>query len=196
MRIAVIGAGNIGGTLGRAWLAAGHEVRFGVPSPEKYAELTAGGATVTTVGDAVEGAGVVVLAMPGGAVGGILSLIAAGLDGVVVLDATNSVGGGGPLNASASVAAAAPNAVYYRAFNTLGWENFANPTFDGVAADHFFSAPRADRDAIERLISDVGLRPAYLGPDKQDLVDSVLPLWLTLAQLRGQRHLAFRIVQD
>ena len=34
------------------------------------------------------------------------------------------------------------------------------------------------------------------GPDKQDLVDIVLPLWFTLAQLRGQRHLAFRILQD
>jgi hypothetical protein len=41
-----------------------------------------------------------------------------------------------------------------------------------------------------------GLRPAYHGPDKQDLVDIVLPLWFTLAQLRGQRHLAFRILQD
>jgi hypothetical protein len=52
---------------------------------------------------------------------------------------------------------------------------------------------------MERLISDVGLRPAYLGPDKQDLVDSVLPLWFTLAQRRGQRHLtfrAFRVLQD
>ena len=30
MKIAVLGAGNIGGTLGKKWLAAGHEVVFGV----------------------------------------------------------------------------------------------------------------------------------------------------------------------
>jgi predicted dinucleotide-binding enzyme len=39
--ILIVGAGNIGGTLGRAWLATGHDVRFGVPDPadQKYAEL-------------------------------------------------------------------------------------------------------------------------------------------------------------
>jgi hypothetical protein len=36
----------------------------------------------------------------------------------------------------------------------------------------------------------------YLGEGKQDLVDSVLPLWFTLAQLHGQRHLAFRVLHD
>jgi len=200
MRIAVIGAGNIGGTLGRAWLAAGHEVRFGVPSPEKYAELTAGGATVTTVGDAVEGAEVVVLATPGGAVGGILSLIAAGLDGVVVLDATISVGGGGPLNASASVAAAAPNAVYYRAFNTLGWENFATPTFaHGERADLFFAGPDGPtRGSVERLIADVGLRPVWVGgADQVETVDGVTRLWFALVMGRHMpRHTAFRVLAD
>ena len=30
MKISVIGAGNIGGTLGKAWAAAGHAVQFGV----------------------------------------------------------------------------------------------------------------------------------------------------------------------
>ena len=30
MKIAILGAGNIGGTLGKKWLKAGHEVIFGV----------------------------------------------------------------------------------------------------------------------------------------------------------------------
>jgi F420-dependent NADP oxidoreductase-like protein len=33
MRIAIIGAGNVGGTLGKMWAAKGHEVAFGVRSP-------------------------------------------------------------------------------------------------------------------------------------------------------------------
>jgi predicted dinucleotide-binding enzyme len=83
-----------------------------------------------------------------------------------------------------------------RAFNTLGWENFATPTFDGVPADLFFSSAESDRPVVESLIADVGLGAAYLGPDNHQLVDSVLPLWFTLAKLRGQRHLAFRVLQD
>ena len=33
IHIVVLGAGNIGGTLGRKWVAAGHQVIFGVTNP-------------------------------------------------------------------------------------------------------------------------------------------------------------------
>ena len=33
MKIAVIGAGNVGGTLGKRWARAGHEVAFGARNP-------------------------------------------------------------------------------------------------------------------------------------------------------------------
>jgi hypothetical protein len=33
MRIAIIGAGNVGGTLGKMWAAKDHEVAFGVRRP-------------------------------------------------------------------------------------------------------------------------------------------------------------------
>jgi predicted dinucleotide-binding enzyme len=36
--IAVIGAGNIGGTLGRTWAAAGHSVTYGARNPEITSE--------------------------------------------------------------------------------------------------------------------------------------------------------------
>ncbi|HEV2582554.1 MAG TPA: NAD(P)-binding domain-containing protein, partial [Ktedonobacteraceae bacterium] len=32
-KITVLGAGNIGGTLGRKWATAGHQVAFGVSDP-------------------------------------------------------------------------------------------------------------------------------------------------------------------
>jgi len=192
MRIAVIGTGKIGGTLGGVLARAGHEVVMGSRNPNDTAQ---DGLPVVDISTALDGADVVLLAIPATSVGDFLVAYASDVDGKLFIDATNNIGAAAA-NAAAAVAQAAPNARYVRAFNTLGWENFANPTFDGVAADLFFSAPRADRDVIEHLISDVGLRPAYLGPDKHDLVDSILPLWFTLAQMRGQRHLAFRILQD
>jgi hypothetical protein len=192
MQIAVIGTGNIGSTLGAAFARAGHDVALGSRDP---GTARADGPEVVTIEAALSGADAVLVAIPARAVGDFLAGYAAELDGKLVIDATNNVGAPSA-NAAAAIAEAAPGARYARAFNTLGWENFANPTFNGVAADLFFSAAEADRDEVEELIAGVGLRPAYLGPDKQDLVDSLLPLWFTLSQLRSQRRLAFRVLTD
>src|SRR3954453_23178690 len=129
MRIAVIGAGNIGTTLGGKWAAAGHDVVYGVRSP--------GGAGTATIADAVAAAEVVVLAVPGGVAREVLVSLGSSLAGKVVIDATNDTQGSGKLHALDELDAAAHPV---RAFNTLGWENFAEPMFDGVAADLFYAA--------------------------------------------------------
>ncbi len=201
MRLVVIGAGHIGGTIGRAWLAAGHDVVFGVSTPGKHADLEATGATVTTLPEATtETADAVLLAVPGAAVQDALAQIAPAVDGSVVIDATNNVAGPGPLNASAAVAAAAPQAIYYRAFNTLGWENFATPNFpNGERADLFYAGPDGrSRDLIEQLVTDVGLRPVWVGGgENTETVDGVARLWFALVMGRHLgRHTAFRMLTD
>lgn len=193
MRIAVIGTGNIGRTLGRALAAAGHEVTFGSRRPDEAAPD--GEVRVAGIAASLTSADVVLLALPAQAIGDFLAEHAAVIDAKLVIDATNRVGAP-TANAAAAITAAAPRVRYVRAFNTLGWENFARPTFDGVAADLFYSAAESDRPIVEELISDVGLRPMYFGPDRQDLVDAMLPVWFALAQLRGDRHLAFRVLHD
>jgi 8-hydroxy-5-deazaflavin:NADPH oxidoreductase len=199
VRIAVIGAGNIGGTLGRKWLAAGHDVRFGVTSPGKYDDLAAAGGAVTGLRDAVDGAEVVVLAVPGAAVGDVLSQVGGSLGGGVVVDATNNVGGGA-LNSRSAVAAAAPEAAYYRAFNTLGWENFATPEFaGGRRAELFYAGPDGPtRVLVEQLVADVGLGPVWVGGLEQvETVDGVTRLWFALVMgRRWPRHTAFCVLSD
>lgn len=196
MRIAVIGTGNIGGTLGRAWSRAGHDVTFGSRRPTAGDVVADTAAIVASIPDALAGADVVLLAVPAGSIGELLAGNAAAFDGKLVIDATNRMGAA-EVNAAKQIAAAAPGARYVRAFNTLGWENFADPVFGGVPADLFYSAPAADEATVAQLISDVGLRPAYLGEGKQDVVDGVLPLWFTLMQARGgNRRLAFRVLTD
>src|SRR5947209_6158615 len=93
LTIAVLGAGNIGGTIGRKWVSAGHQV--------------------------------------------------------------------------------------YRAFNTYGYENFANPEFSGIQADLFFCGTEGDaRRVVEQLIAAVGLRPVYLGGVEQvGMVDGIAGIW-------------------
>jgi prephenate dehydrogenase len=61
MKLAIIGAGSVGGTLGKAWQRRGHDVTYGVRNPDdpKYGSLGA-----FSNADAVNGADVVVLCTP------------------------------------------------------------------------------------------------------------------------------------
>jgi 8-hydroxy-5-deazaflavin:NADPH oxidoreductase len=189
MRIAVIGTGNIGGTLGSRWRAAGHDVVFGSRSGSGAGP---GGVPVRAIADALADAEVVVLAVPGGAVPGVISANAAALGGKVVVDAVNRMPGP-DFDSRADIEAAAPTARYVRAFNSLGWENFADPP---AGADLFFAADPAAREVAEELIRAVGLGPQFVGgPDAAKAVDGVLPLWFSLAQQHGNRKLAFRVVR-
>jgi 8-hydroxy-5-deazaflavin:NADPH oxidoreductase len=190
MQIALIGTGKIGGTLGEKFRQAGHQVRYGSRNPRADGP---GGAPVVAVGDAIEGSDVVVFAIPGPAVAAVATEHGAALAGKVVVDATNRMGGP-VVNNRAEIVEAAPDAHYVRAFNTLGWENFAEPLAD---ADLFFAADPEARPTAELLISAVGLRPQYLGDgDAAATVDSVLPLWFALVkQHGGNRKVALRVVE-
>ncbi len=193
MRIGIIGTGKIGSTIGAAWARAGHQVILGSRHPQ---DAAGGDVAVAELADALAGAEVVLLALPGGAaVDEFLAEHAGALDGVLVVDATNRFGGPSA-NAADQVAAAAPGARYARAFNTLGWENFADPIFDGEPADLFFSCSAESRATVEQLIAAVGLRPAYLGENMHAVVDGLLPLWFALVQAGGgNRRVALRVVR-
>ena len=78
MKIAVIGTGHIGGTLGQRWRAAGHEVAYGA---REGSGTGAGGAPVLPIGDAIARAEVVLLAVPGGAVAEVVAAHGAALTG-------------------------------------------------------------------------------------------------------------------
>src|SRR2546421_10651623 len=66
MKIAVVGAGNVGATLGRGWAHRQHEVTFAVrnPADPKHAPLAGPRIQVAAVPDAVAASEGVVLATP------------------------------------------------------------------------------------------------------------------------------------
>jgi hypothetical protein len=199
MRVAVLGARIIGGTLGRKWAQAGHMVMFGVrtvANPEVQALAQELGATVGTTAEAIAFGDVVVFAIPGSAMEEVIAAHGPALAGKIAIDAANRMGGG-PMNSAAAFAAHAPSAQVYRAFNSVGWEVFADPQFGDVPADLFYCGPGgAGQAAVEQLIRDVGLGPVRLGDIGQvGLVDTVGSLWFALAYGQGLgRQVAFKVL--
>lgn len=191
MRIAVIGKGNIGGSLGGKWLAAGHDVVYGARDGSGEGP---GGAPVRGIGDALKDADVVVLAVPGQVVADVVTENGAALAGKTVIDAVNRIGAP-EFDSRAIIANAAPQARYVRAFNSLGWENFADPM---PGTNLFFAADPDARATAEELIKAVGLEPAFLGDATATAtVDGLLPLWFALVQQNGgNRRVALRIIAE
>jgi 8-hydroxy-5-deazaflavin:NADPH oxidoreductase len=191
MKVAVIGTGNIGGTLGSKWRAAGHEVAYGSRRGGD-GQAGPGGAPLRAIGPAIEGADVVVLAVPAGAVDEVLAEHGKALAGRVVIDATNRMGAD-RTDSQEAITGAAPDAPYVRAFNIYGWENFADPR---PGTTLFFAADPPARAAAEDLIRAAGLEPAYVGgTDATTIVNGVAALWFALVkQHDGERRVALQLL--
>ena len=181
MNIAVIGSGNIGGTLGGKWERAGHDVAYGSRNPEPPERVS--------IEDALEDADVVVVAIPGGAVKEFAQANGAALAGKLVIDATNRLGED-EMNGQAHIGPWTPR--YVRAFNSVGWEILAEPG----EATMFWAGPEEDAGTVDQLIADVGMRSLRVGGDDAvSVVDGVGRLWLTLVFREGYpRAIAFKLL--
>lgn len=203
LRIAIIGSGNIGGTVGAHWAVAGHQVVYGVrdtgsAKAQRILQRTGGGAEFKTIPDALAFGDVILLAIPGASMPDFMARHGAPMDDKVVIDATNRFSEP-VINAVAAIQRHAPRAEVFRVFNSLGWEVFADPVVGGAQVDHFFAGPDSPaRATIEELIRAVGLRPVYVGgPETFRWVDALGGLWAALAfgQKHG-RHIALKFLAD
>ncbi|MBU3064561.1 NAD(P)-binding domain-containing protein [Nocardia sp. NEAU-G5] len=212
-RIAIIGAGNIGATLGGKWIAAGHSVLFGVRDPESsnvaVVRERLGDAEIATISEALRDADVVLLAVTGAAVEQVVADYGKLLDRRIVIDATNQLVKGAAeatgewgerktLNSFDIIQKQAPDAALYRAFNGYGWEVFAEPVFGDRRADLFYCGPAENQVLVEQLITEVGLRPVRVGGTEEvETVDSTLALWAALAVFegKGRANVAFGVLE-
>ncbi len=172
MRIAVIGAGNVGSGFARAAVAAGHDVVLSATRPEKAravaTEVGAHAAENNTA--AVEGAQVVLLAVPGTEAPALAAELAPALRGAVVVDATN------PLNATYSdlavegtsgaeaVQRQARGVPVVKAFNTVFASRYAVPTEGGTPLQVLIAGDDADAKAtVAELAASLGFAPIDAG---------------------------------
>jgi hypothetical protein len=171
MKVAIIGAGNVGKALGTSLARAGHEVTLAATTPDS-ARAAAGEIGAHAAGSAVEAVGdapVIILAVPYVTAGeSVASEIADVAAGRVVIDATNPVKldySGLATNGSSAAEEfqkRLPEATVVKAFNTVFATNQANPSrqIDGyVAGDD----PEA-KATVMSLVESMGFTPVDVGP--------------------------------
>jgi 8-hydroxy-5-deazaflavin:NADPH oxidoreductase len=163
VRIAILGAGRVGSTLGRLWHAAGHDVTFAArhaARPQALAAELGQRAHAASVADAVAGADVVLVAVPGPVVTDVLQ--AAGpLDGPVMIDAANSFGQ--QQVTLRSLADAFPQVRWVRAFNSLSASIMADDNHRNPPWVMFLSGDDEAKPVVAQLIRDAGFDPFDLG---------------------------------
>ena len=179
MKIAIIGSGRIGGTVGKLWAKAGHEVRFSSRHPESLDEIVAASGPKTSrssIEEALSFGDVFLVSIPYGSLPAFGKKYGSQLAGKIVMEtgnpyperdadvATTVLDSG--LGTGHWSAIWLPGARLVRAFNsvwdkTLAREAHRTPPQVGVplAAD--------DRDAMEivaGLVRDAGFDPVLVGP--------------------------------
>ena len=200
MKIAIIGAGNVGQTLGTALRSKGHTVIYGSRDPASHTERN-----VRSVAEALIGAEVVILATPWIATEALVVQHADGLAGKIVIDATN------PIHPSLARLAVASNssgvellqsqarqAKFFKAFNSTGVNVMAQPRFAEGKAAMFVAGPDgADKDTVLRMVADVGFEPVDAGELRAARqLEHLAMLWIQLALTKGYgRDFAFVIAR-
>jgi len=191
MRIAIIGAGNVGGGLGKAFAAVGHDVVFGVRDPDSSRTLAALGdvpdATAALPGEAVDGAGIVVFALrPAGLASTVAEV--GPLAGRIVIDAMNRFDGDPLRSTTQDLAALMPGAKIAKAFNTIGAENYATARDRAVQAAMFVAGDDAEAKAAAMgLAAELGFRPEDAGPlANAKVLEDMVRVWLVMSQAHGR----------
>jgi predicted dinucleotide-binding enzyme len=204
MNITIIGAGNVGSTLGQGWISAGHRLTDLVRDPHgpRSAALAAQGAQLATPPLAPD-CEVVVLATPWAASEQALAW-AGDLAGRVLIDATNPIGAGFTLVAGLTTSGAeqvagwASGARVVKAFNTIGYGVMAAPVLNGQAAFLPVVGDDGEAKAVAiRLAQDLGFDAHDLGPlASARYTEPFAMLWITLAMQPGfGRGFAFSLIR-
>jgi 8-hydroxy-5-deazaflavin:NADPH oxidoreductase len=192
MKIAIIGAGNVGGGLGAGLAEAGHEIVYGVRDPNSAKTRSAldatPHATASEPGMAASEADVVIVALRWDAVPDTVAGLP-DMDGGVVIDAMNRLGGDPARSTAEDLADLLPGARLVKAFNTIGFENFATARARRQKAVMFIAGDHPEANAVAAtLATDLGFQPEDVGPlTNAKPLEEMVKIWLALAQRHGRR---------
>ena len=207
MKIGIIGAGDIGGTLGMRWRQKGHEIMFGIrnrqsQNVQKLIELDKN-LEFGEIRETVAFGDVIVFAVPWASVEETI-IMAGNLTNKILIDPTNpltpDLKGLALENTSAAekISNLAKTAKVVKAFNMIGAKTLSNLIYDSQRADLFICGDDSHAKQIVReLAIDIGFDVIDVGPlVNARLLESLALLWIELAfrQKMGP-NIAFKLLR-
>lgn len=207
MKIGIIGAGDVGGTLGMRWRQKGHEIMFGIrnrqsQNVQKLIELDKN-LEFGEIRETVAFGDVIVFAVPWNSVEETIR-IAGNLTDKILIDPTNpltpDLKGLALENISAAekISNLTKSAKVVKAFNMIGAKTLSNLIYDSQRADLFICGDDSHAKQIVReLAIDIGFDVVDVGPlVNARMLEHLALLWIELAfrQQLGP-NIAFKLLR-
>ncbi|MCH2668989.1 MAG: NADPH-dependent F420 reductase [Gammaproteobacteria bacterium] len=202
--ISIIGTGNVGAALGVEFAAQGHEIIYGSREPgrddvQELVARTAGAASVMLPAQSVEGADIVVLAVPGAIAMDVVRGLG-DLSGKILIDPTNRVAPGedGYFNHTAEessngemIQALVPDTQVVKAFNVLPAATMIEP--GGPVTIPLVGNDEGAKAKVAELVTGMGLEPLDVGPIRAaHVLEGMLTIWLNARQAGTPYEYHFR----
>lgn len=204
MKIAIIGAGNVGGALAKQWAKAGHIILLGLrnlnSSDAKAREKFSSNISSHTIEEAIKNSEVVLFSTPPEAAVAIAKQNPV-LKNKIVIDATNAVFKKPEPYKTAFEGIKKETGCedLVKCFNSTGFENMENPKYGDAAIDMFAAGSSAKAKEIAKKLSlDAGFAECYDfgGDDKVELLEQFALSWINLAIMQKLgRNIAFKVLK-
>lgn len=212
MRIGVLGSGVVGKVLSEGFLGKGHEVMRGSREPDKLATWVAGAGPKAHRGTFVEAARfgeLVVISVKGAAAVAAAKSCAGPLSGKVVIDTTNPIADGPPVNGVIPfftgpgdsllerLQGAVPAARFVKAFSCVGNALMVDPKLPGGPPTMFICGnDEAARRQVAGLLGQLGWETEDLGAaEAARAIEPLCMLWCIPGFRQNRWNHAFKLLR-
>lgn len=208
MKIGIIGAGDVGSILGKAWAKRGHNIVFGVrdiqsPKVKNLFNYADPNIQVGKIPEAFHFGDIIVLAVPWEAA--LETIRGVGdVSGKIIIDPSNPInseleGAVVPSSTSAAeeISKLAKDARVVKAFNAIGAKTLHNLQFGSHRADCFICGDDlAAKSEVKKLAMEIGFNVVDVGPlSNARLLENLALLWIELAlRQRMGPNIAFKLL--
>lgn len=208
MNIGIIGAGNMGSSLGKFWAQNNHKLMFSYSRDraklQKIADSIGENATIGTPADAVQFGDVVLLSVPYGAIGDALQA-AGSLDGKILFSCVNALlpdmsgmAAGTTTSAAEEIAKLAPGARVVEALPLFAEVlNAPSQRFGDQIATIFCTGDDAEaKQVVADLLGEIDVEVVDAGGLKNSrFVEPAMMLLIQLAYVQNMGQVGFKLLK-